>query len=388
VSANARYREAGVDYDKLDSAKRIAMAAAHATIAQKKGEESRPKDDRRYHAVTDSHSVDVEAELRSQGQSAFVFKANGLTLASVLECVGTKSVIARAYLDGGGANCFASIGIDGVAAAVNDLVSVGALPLVVHAYFATAESTWYDDEDRFEQLVEGWREGCEMSGAVWGGGESPTLAGLVVPGEIEIASSAVGFIPHGSEPILGEALEVGDEIVLIGSSGLHANGATLAREVSSQLPEGWRTLLPSGEEFGAAVLRPALIYSGLVSELQKQKVAVTYCSHITGHGLRKLMRAHQQLTYMIRELPAVPEVLSFIRDQSGMTVYDAYGTLNMGAGFAVYCRAGDGERVVEIAQECQLTGLVAGEVQVGPRQVILEPLGVTFGDDELRLRHG
>ena len=388
MSANGRYRQAGVDYDVLDTAKRQALAAAAGTVEAKKHDTAG-----RFHSVNPEKPHDVGGHLESQGESAFVFRANGLTLASVLECVGTKSIIARAYQESGGGNLFKNIGIDGVAAAVNDLICVRALPLVVHAYFATGETSWYDDEDRFAALVEGWREGCVQAGAVWGGGESPTLAGLVSAGEIEIAGSAVGFIPHGREPLLGELLDVGDEIVLVASSGLHTNGATLAREVATGLGSeptretGWRTEMPSGREFGAAVLEPALIYTSLVADLSKLDVAVTYYSHITGHGLRKVMRAHKDLTYRLTSLPEVPEVLAFIQEHSHMSDYDAYGTLNMGAGFAVYCRPGEGKLIVSVAEQNGLQAFVAGTVEKGERRVILEPLGIIFEDDELCLRH-
>ena len=59
--------------------------------------------------------------------------------------------------------------------------------------------------------------------------------------------------------------------------------------------------------------------------------------------------------------------------------------LNMGAGFAVYCRPGHGSRVVEVARELNLDALVAGVVEQGPRQVVIEPLGVTFAGDQLAL---
>src|SRR5262249_18410379 len=157
-------------------------------------------------------------------------------------------------------------------------------------------------------------DACVHAGAVWGGGESPTLADLVAEADIEIAGSAFGVIPD-QKPILGDDLAAGDDIVLIESSGLHTNGASLVRALAEQLPGGYRTLLPNGKEFGEAVLAPSRIYVPLVAALKADPtVHVTYLSHTTGHGLRKLMRADRDLTYRIRtfELP-IPEVLEEIR---------------------------------------------------------------------------
>ncbi len=80
----------------------------------------------------------------------------------------------------------------------------------------------------------------------WGGGESPSLTDLLAPEEIELAGSALGFVPPPGEPLLGGDLAAGDEIVLLPSSGLHANGASLARRVAAGLPAGLLTELPGG----------------------------------------------------------------------------------------------------------------------------------------------
>ena len=167
-----------------------------------------------------------------------MFEAGGQTLAFVVEGLGTKSMIARACEDQLGAHGFHAVAYDTVAAIVNDLCCVGAVPLVVNAYFATGASDWYSFADRQAGLLAGWRQGCEDAGATWGGGESPALSGLVSADEIELAGSAVGLVPSGS-PILGAELADGDEIVLVDSSGLHANGASLARRIAAQLPGGY-----------------------------------------------------------------------------------------------------------------------------------------------------
>ena len=108
-----------------------------------------------------------------------MFELDGRTFAFVVEGLGTKSIIARQVLDSRGVNRFDAVAYDTVAAIVNDLCCVGALPLVVNAYFATGDSHWYRDGEREAALVEGWREACEDAGCTWGGGESPTLPELV-----------------------------------------------------------------------------------------------------------------------------------------------------------------------------------------------------------------
>src|SRR5947209_122064 len=142
-----------------------------------------------------------------------------------------------------------------------------------------------------------------LASSLRGGGESPSLPGLVAAEDIELAGCAVGAVPEGRRPLLGEALEPGDEIVLVASSGLHANGASLARRVAAELPHGYATPLASGRNFGEALLDRSLIYAALVRGLLEADVAVHYLSHITGHGLLKLMRPRRELGYEITALP-------------------------------------------------------------------------------------
>jgi len=214
------------------------------------------------------------------------------------------------------------------------------------------------------------------------------LPGLLDERDIELAGAAVGVVPEGHSPILGEALKPGDEIVLVASSGLHANGASLARLLAGRLPDGYATPLSSGATLGEALLEPSLMYVPLIAELLRAGPELTYVSHVTGHGLLKLMRPPKALTYRIEKLPEVPEVLSFLVAQAGLDSHAAYSTFNMGAGYALYCGAGDGQEIVHRARALGLTALVGGAVEEGPRQVILEPLGVHFAGEELELSGG
>jgi phosphoribosylformylglycinamidine cyclo-ligase len=365
-AGGSAYGQAGVDYGTLDAGKRSAVAAALATSPLLSARGGRALD-------------------ASRGEPAFVFEHAGSTLALVIEGLGTKSVIARQVQETLGLDRFADVAYDTVAAIVNDLCCVGALPLVVAAYFATGASDWYARDGRSASLLAGWRRACEDAGCAWGGGESPTLPGLLAEDDIELAGSAVGAVPEGSSPLLGQQLAPGDQIVLVRSSGLHANGASLARLIASRLPDGYATPMSDGTSFGDALLVPSLLYAPLVEALLKRGLPVTYLSHITGHGLLKLMRPQRELTYRISALPPVPPVLEFMVDRSGMDSVEASCTLNMGAGYAIYCAAGSGEGMVAAAGELGFDALLAGAVEDGPRRVLLEPLGVELGGERLDL---
>jgi phosphoribosylformylglycinamidine cyclo-ligase len=363
---SSAYRAAGVDYEALDAGKRNALTEALATSELVEASGGRAIDE-------------------SRGEPAFVFEAGGQTLAFVVEGLGTKSIIARQVEEQLGVSAFDNVAYDTVAAIVNDLCCVGAVPLVVNAYFATGSSDWYANEDRNGGLVKGWREACVDAGATWGGGESPSLPGLVAPDDVELAGSAVGIVPPGREPILGSDLVPGDEIVIVASNGLHANGSSLARRVAEDLPGGYATPLPSGRAFGEALLDRSAMYAGLVRALLAGEVEVHYLSHITGHGLLKLMRPRCELTYRVAALPEIPEVLAFLVEQTDMSPAAAYSTFNMGCGFAVYCARGSVDEVVAAAAELGLSANVAGSVEEGPRRVVLEEIDVVFESGDMDL---
>jgi phosphoribosylformylglycinamidine cyclo-ligase len=362
----ASYRAAGVDYDALDAGKRLAMAKALSTSSLLEAHGARALDS-------------------SRGEPAFVFELGGRSFAFVVEGLGTKSIVARHVLERQGINRFADVAYDTVAAIVNDLCCVGALPLVVNAYFATGASDWYLQGERAAALLEGWRRACADASCAWGGGESPSLPGLLDERDIELAGAAVGVVPEGRSAILGERLAPGNEIVLVASSGLHANGASLARLVAERLPGGYATELSGGVTFGEALLEPSIVYVPLIADLLASDVELTYISHVTGHGLLKLMRPPKPLRYRIERLPEVPPVLSFLVREAGLDAQAAYTTFNMGTGLALYCAAGDGERIVRSAARLGLAALVGGRVEEGPREVILEPAGVRFAGERLEL---
>jgi phosphoribosylformylglycinamidine cyclo-ligase len=366
VAEPSAYRNAGVDYEALDAGKRDALSLALTTSSL-------------------LHAHGAQARDESRGEPALVFELGDRAFAFVLEGLGTKSVIARQVHDELGHNAFAHVAYDTVAAIVNDLVCVGALPMVVNAYFATGASEWYARRDRHEALLAGWHEACVDAGAAWGGGESPSLPGLVASGDIELAGAAIGAVPEHRRPVLGDDLEPGDDIVFVASSGLHANGSSLARKIASELPQGYGTPLPSGRPFGEVLLDRSLIYAPLMRALLASPLEIHYLSHITGHGMLKLMRPRRALGYEITRLPEVPEVLAFLTEQTAMSPAAAYSTFNMGAGFAVYCPSGRGAEVVALAQREGLSAHIAGTVTDGPRRVVLSEIDVVFESDDMDL---
>ena len=126
--------------------------------------------------------------------------------------------------------------------AVNDLITVGATPLVVQAYWAAGGSDWFGDAARAQALVAGWKRACEACGVAWGGGETPALAGIVEAGRIDLAASCTGLInPKHASVAWASGWRRATPSCCSTRSGIHANGLSLARKLVERLPQGYLT---------------------------------------------------------------------------------------------------------------------------------------------------
>lgn len=361
------YAAAGVDYTKIDGLKLLAQRSAAATA-------SNPS----IHGVRELPA--------SRGESAYIMEVGGQLIASITECLGTKALVADDVRRITGRTHYDSIAQDTIAMAVNDLISVGATPLSVHAYWSAGSSEWFSDVPRMQDLVRGWQAACDICNVSWGGGETPALNGVVQPDRIDLAASAVGIVKSRERLTLGDALNVGDAIVLLASSGIHANGISLARKLAERLPQGYATPIGDGRLFGPALLDPTVLYVPIMEKLAESGVVPHYCANVTGHGWRKLMRHSKALTYRIHTLPPVPPVLSFIQRESGMDAREAYGTLNMGAGFALFVAPNQVDDVIRVSAALGVPATHAGIVEAGDKRVVIEPLGIEYGAQDLHLR--
>ena len=361
------YAQAGVDYSAMDPIKVLAQKAAAGTAGN-------------------LSSFGAQEVGMSRGESAYVWEEADAYRALVVEGLGTKNLVADAMRSVTGKTYYDQLAQDTVAMIVNDLVVVGALPQVVNAYFAIGDSGWMRDEERARDLIAGWAAACDQIGATWGGGETPTLKGVIHPDTIDLGGSAVGIINPKERLVLGDKLAAGDAIVLVESSGIHANGITFVRSLAEKSPSIYATKLPNGRLFGEAILTPTHLYVALVRQVLEAGIDVHYMVNVTGHGWRKLMRATQEFTYVIDTVPQPHDEFLFMQQQAGADDSEMYGNFNMGAGFALYTPAKEAEKVVALASKCGLQAIVAGRVETGSKQVVVPPKDLTFAGDTLGVR--
>src|SRR3989338_9745171 len=317
MTKKVTYSQSGVDYRLIDPFKMMAQVEGRKTAKNLRFSRMREIGD-------------------SRGESAYVVEYTDCYFALVEECLGTKSLVADEMGKLNSKNYYDRIAQDTVAYIINDLITVGARPVALSAYWATGSSQWFGDQKRTEDFIKGWAKACNLAEVSWGGGETPVLKGIVKEGAIDLAGACFGIIKPKKRLVLGQNLSAGDAIILLESKGIQSNGVSLARKIAGKLPDGYKTKMANGKYYGEALLVPTIIYSTLLQALFAYGIDIHYLANITGHGWRKIMRSEKELTYRINCLPPVPEVFKFMKAKGPLEAKEAYGSFNLGAGFAVF----------------------------------------------------
>lgn len=361
------YGQVGDDYDTKDPIKKLAQTAAKKTGKNllKNG---------------------FEEIKETRGESAYVWKQGSVYMAAVTEQLGTKNLVADETRKITGRSYYDVIGQDTVATVINDLTTVGAQPLTMHAYWAIENNDWLQDAERMTDLINGWKKACDLAGASWGGGETPTLKGIISPNTVALGGSAVGIIKSKKRLITDENLKAGDHIILLKSNGINANGLSLSRAIAKKLPKGYATQLSDGGIYGEAILTPTNIYAKLIQDLLNNNIKIDYISNITGHGLRKVMRATKKFTYVINKIFEPQEIFLFMQKHANLNDYEMYEEFNMGMDYAIYLEEKYVTKALEIIKKNKFKSIDAGYLEKGERQVVIKPKNIIYKGERLDLK--
>jgi phosphoribosylformylglycinamidine cyclo-ligase len=371
------YAGIGVDYDAMDPFKRMCQIAGRETAGN----------------IERLNNGEFREFEPSRGESAYLIEAAKSYFAHVEEGLGTKNLVADAMYRLTGKSYYDQIAQDAVAMIVNDMITVGALPLSVAMHLAVGSSEWFDDKEKIKDLIEGWKNACNMARCIWGCGETPTLRDIVMPGTAVISGSASGIVKPKERLIDPKNIRSGDAIMLVESSGVHANGLTMCRKIADKLPQGYLTKLPDGRTYGETLLDATFIYVRLIEECLSRGIDIHYVVNITGHGWRKLMRAPQSFAYVIEQLPRPLHIFDFIQEHGPVDDREAYGNLNMGAGLAIYVPDTQAPAVSAAAKSLsrpdspQPFAYQAGFIEESEeKKVVIRPVNIEFKGSSLRVR--
>jgi phosphoribosylformylglycinamidine cyclo-ligase len=253
-----------------------------------------------------------------------------LGLAICTDGVGSKVLVAEML------GKYDTLGIDCIAMNVNDLLCVGAEPVALVDYLATAHA----EPGILEAIGRGLYEGARQAGVSIPGGELAQLPeiirGVRPDSGLDLVGTAVGVV-HPDRIITGDRIEPGDVVIGLHSSGIHSNGLTLARRVLFQqaglAPDAHVDDL--GRSIGEELLEPTRIYVQGVLALLQAEVDVRGCAHITGDGLLNLARCAAPVGFRLDALPEPPPIFSLIQRLGSIPPSEMYFAFNMGVGFCV-----------------------------------------------------
>ena len=276
-------------------------------------------------------------------------------LVSSTDGVGTKLKLAFAF------DKHDTVGIDLVAMSVNDILVQGAMPLFFLDYFATGRL----DVDKAQQVIEGVGEGCRQADCALLGGETAEMPDMYADGEYDLAGFCVGIVDN-AKIIDGSGIRVGDRIIGIGSSGVHANGFSLVRKLLAQSGLKGDDIFPGSERTVRDVLlEPTIIYVDVVRNLLRD-IGIRGMVHITGGGFydnipRVLPDSVQaRIDFGTWEMPCV---FDWIRESGKLEWPEMLQIFNCGVGYMLIVAPDVADEVVGRIKAMQMNAWSIGTVE-------------------------
>jgi len=281
-------------------------------------------------------------------------------LASSTDGVGTKLLIAQAM------NVHDTVGLDLVAMVVDDIVACGAEPLFLLDYVACGEV----QPDRVAEIGAGVALGCQTAGCALIGGETAEHPGVLAPHEYDLAATGVGVVEE-SELLGRDRVEVGDVVIAMGSSGLHANGYSLVRHV---LLGAGRLRLDSvvddlGDQrtVGEELLTPTKIYTRDCLDLLAETEVHAF-AHVTGGGIPgNLVRVlPRHVDAVVNRSSWCPQpVFNLVQRRGRIDDSEMESTFNMGIGMLAIVSAAEADRALAFLRGRHIDAWLAGEIIEG-----------------------
>ncbi len=261
--------------------------------------------------------------------------------------VGTKLKLAEPI------GAYEAIGIDLVAMNVNDVLVYGAQPILFLDYLAFSAL----DRPVLNSLVRGMAAGCREAGCALLGGETAQMPWVYQRGEYDVAGFCVGVVER-AKLLDGSGVRVGDVVVGLASSGVHANGFSLLRKA---LPPG------ALKRLTRSLLTPTRIYVNPVLTA-RASCSIQAIAHVTGGGLARrlptLVVGHRGLR--VRLHPGswpLPILFQEIQQAAQLSTKEMFGTFNMGIGMTLVCRAKEAPRLIRVMERFQIPAWTIGTIE-------------------------
>ncbi len=286
-------------------------------------------------------------------------------LATSTDGVGTKVVIAQRL------GKYDTIGLDLVGMVVDDLVVCGAEPLFMTDYVVCGKVR----PQRVADIVAGIAAGCLEAGCALIGGETAEHPGHLAADDFDLAGAATGVV-DGDRLLGPDRVRVGDVVIAMASSGLHANGFSLVRAILDA--PGARLDLEAqpaelSQPLGPELLTPTRIYARDCLALADACTVRTF-AHVTGGGLAaNLARVLPPQADAVLERPTwrPAPIFTLLGERGNVPAAEMERTFNMGVGMVAVVAQEDGDTALDVLTDRGLPAWVLGRVTAGSGQVHL-----------------
>jgi len=214
---------------------------------------------------------------------------------------------------------------------VNDIICHGAEPLFFLDYYATGKLNRQQSID----IIRGIAKGCKLAGAALIGGETAEMPGMYSSNDYDLAGFCVGVVEK-NKVIDGHAVQIGDAIIGLASSGPHSNGYSLIRKIVEYTGASYSDSF-EGKTLGEILITPTRIYTKSILNLLKN-VTIHSCANITGGGLvENIPRCIPQGTQAVIDKNSWerPPIFNWLQEKGNVTEEEMQRSLNLGVGMAV-----------------------------------------------------
>lgn len=363
----SEYAKAGVDYTVMEPFKMAMIEAGRKTLK-----------------FPNKRGVYVKEEATHAHGAVFEYRGELPHIwCQTQEDLGNKNWIAEWMYQKTGKSYYEAIAIDTALIVVNDVIAQGAMPVIFTDQLEASDSSWYGDEKRAKDFANGFLKICEEVGMALPAGESASVTYLINPKPpvekiATLSGSVTGIIAPKENLITGQDLGVGDHIIGVASSGLHANGISLVIKKALELPDQFLTKLPNGQTIGEEALTPTRSYVALVEALLANKIKIHALLPGTGDGVGKIAFDKRPFTYRIHSWLEVPTLFKYFNEKLEVNLENCLKTFNWGVGYYIFAPREEVEKILKIGQDAGYTLSDVGVVEEGKRQVIFEPGNITL----------
>ncbi|HTE48553.1 MAG TPA: AIR synthase-related protein [Candidatus Paceibacterota bacterium] len=362
IKKKSEYAKAGVDYTVIEPFKMAMIEVGKKTLK-----------------FPNKRGVFINKEATHAHGAIFDYRGKGTPIwCQTQEDLGNKNWIAEWMYQKTGKSYYDSIAIDTALIVVNDVIAQGAMPVVFTDQIEASKSAWYGDKKRAGDFAGGFLKICREVGMALPAGESASVTYLINPKPPvkEIASlsgSVTGIVAPKENLITGQDLAVGDHIVGVASSGIHANGISLVIKKVLELPLQFLTKLPNGNTLGDEALIPTRSYVALIEALLKAKIKIHALLPGTGDGVGKIAFDKRPFTYRIHSWLKIPPLMEYFNKVIGIATKDCLKTFNWGVGYYLFVPKEEVAKILKIGENIGYELADIGVVEKGKRQVIFEP---------------